>query len=86
METTEQKTKPNRLALRIQADLAGKASKPITVRAALTGQAAETWAEIRKDAEGLEMDDQALVVALLNAGEGALRKALRAIPRHRAEG
>lgn len=81
MEAAEQKTKTNRLMQKIQAGRAGKSSKPVTVRAALTGQAAETWAEIRKDAEGLDMDDQALLVALLDAGGASLRKALKGIPR-----
>jgi hypothetical protein len=73
--------KTNRLADKIQAGLAGRASKPVVVRASLVGQAGETWAELRKDAEGLKMDDQALLVALLDAGSATLRKALRAIPR-----
>lgn len=78
---TEQKTKSSRLAQKIQATLAGKASKQVTVRATLTGQASEAWTAIKGDAEGLGMDDLALVVALLDAGGVTLRKALRAIPR-----
>ena len=77
----EQKTKENRLAKKIQAALAGKASAQVTVKATLTGPAAEVWAAIRNDAEGLGMDDQALLAALLDAGGAALRKALKAIPR-----
>ena len=76
-----QKTRTNRLANMIQADLAGKAAKQVTVKAALTGAAAEMWAELREDATGLEMNDRALLVALLNAGYATLRKALRSIPR-----
>lgn len=78
---TEQKTKANRLAGKIQAALAGKGAKQVTVRATLTGPAAEVWTAIKGDAEGLGMDDQALMAALLDAGGATLRKALKAIPR-----
>jgi hypothetical protein len=81
MAKVEGKTKENRLAKKIQAALAGKASAQVTVRATLTGPAAEVWAAIKKDADGLGMDDQALMAALLDAGGAALRKALKAIPR-----
>lgn len=80
-EGTKTKTKANRLAQKIAAGLAGKAAAQVTVKATLTGPASEMWVEIRKDAEGLGMDDQALLVALLDAGGSALRKALKAIPR-----
>lgn len=75
------KTKANRLAQKIAAGLAGKASAQVTVKATFTGAAADVWAAIRKDADGLGMDDQALLVALLDAGGATLRKALKAIPR-----
>lgn len=81
MAKVEEKTKENRLAKKIQAALAGKASAQVTVRATLTGPAAEVWAAIKKDSDGLGMDDQALMAALLDAGGAALRKALKAIPR-----
>jgi hypothetical protein len=74
-------TKANLLATRIQATLAGKASQQITVKATLTGTAAEVWGAIRKDADGLEMDDKAILAALLDAGGATLRKALKEIPR-----
>lgn len=80
-EVEAPKTKSNRLAQKIQAALAGKASGQVTVKATLTGPAAEVWTAIRKEADGLGMDDQALVAALLDAGGAALRKALKAIPR-----
>jgi len=77
----EQKTRENRLAKKIQATLAGKASAQVTLKATLTGTAAEVWTAIRKDSDGLGMDDQALLAALLDAGGAALRKALKTIPR-----
>jgi hypothetical protein len=73
------KPKANRLADKIQAGLAGRAANPVVVRVSLVGQAAETWAELKKDAERLKMDDLALMVALLDAGSASLRKALRGI-------
>lgn len=81
MAKTEQKTKENRLAKKIQATLAGKASAQVTVKVTLTGTAAEVWLAIQKDAEGLGMDNKAILAALLDAGGSALRKALKAIPR-----
>lgn len=81
MAKVEQKTKANRLAQKIQATLAGKASHQVTLKATLTGSAAEVWAAIREDGKDLGMDDQALLVALLDAGGATLRKALKAIPR-----
>jgi hypothetical protein len=81
MAETEQKTRANRLAQKIQASLAGKASAQVTVRATLTGSAAEAWAAIKTDGKDLGMDDQALLAALLDAGGATLRKALKAIPR-----
>lgn len=80
-EKKTRQTKTNRLAERIQTNLAGKASKPITVKATLTGTAAEVWVGIQKEAEGLDMNDQALLAALLDAGGVYLQKALKAIPR-----
>jgi hypothetical protein len=83
-ETTEKRTrqtKTNLLATKIQANLAGKASQQITVKATLTGTAAEVWAAIQRDGEGLGLDDKAILVALLDAGGVTLRKALREIPR-----
>ena len=77
----ETKTRSNRLAKKIQLTLAGKASAQVTVKATLTGTAAETWLAIQKDAEGLGMDNKALIAALLDAGGATLRKALKAIPR-----
>lgn len=77
----ETKTKTNRLARRIQASLAGKSARQATVRATLTGPAAETWIELRLAAEDLEMDDRALLAALIDAGAFSLRKALSQIPR-----
>lgn len=74
-------TKADRLAKKIQATLAGKASGQVTVKATLTGTAAETWTAIQKDAAGLNMDDQAILAALLDAGGATLRKALKTIPR-----
>lgn len=74
-------TKTNRLAEKIQASLAGKASAQVTVKATLTGPVAEVWAAIKKDADGLGMDDQAILAALLDAGGVTLRQALKAIPR-----
>jgi hypothetical protein len=47
MAKVEEKTKENRLAKKIQASLAGKASAQVTVKATLTGPAAEVWAAIR---------------------------------------
>ncbi len=79
--TKGQKSKSNRLAQKIAASLAGKGAAQVTVKATLTGPASEMWVEIRKDAEGLGMDDQALLAALLDAGGATLRKALKAIPR-----
>jgi len=83
MEDAKQtrQTKTNRLATKIQAALAGKASHQVTVKATLTGSAAEVWAAILNDAKGLEMDDKALLAALLDAGAATLRKALKAVPR-----
>lgn len=81
MVETQQKTRSNRLAQKIQASLAGKASAQVTVRATLTGPAAEVWAAIKADGKELGMDDQALLAALLDAGGVTLRKALKAIPR-----
>ena len=81
MAKVEQKTKANRLAQKIQAALAGKVSTQVTVRATLTGPAAEVWAAIRADGKELGMDEQALMVALLDAGGAALRKALKSIPK-----
>lgn len=78
---TEKKTKGNRLMQKLQVRLAGKSAPQITVRATLTGQASEMWGNLRRDAEGLGMDDPALLVALLDAGGPALRKVLKAIPR-----
>ena len=77
----ETKTRSNRLAKKIQLTLAGKASAQVTVKATLTGTAAETWLAIQKEAEGLGMDNKALIAALLDAGGATLRKALKAIPR-----
>jgi len=81
MAKVEQKTKTNRLALKIQASLAGKASSQVTVKVTLTGTMAEVWLAIQKDAEGLGMDNKAILAALLDAGGANLRKALKAIPR-----
>jgi hypothetical protein len=78
---TEKKTKGNRLMQKIQANMAGKSAGQVTVRATLTGPAAEVWRAIKSDAEGLSMDDQTLMVALLDAGATPLRKVLKAIPR-----
>jgi len=75
-------SKTDRLAKKIQAALAGKVSGQTTVKATLTGTAAETWAAIQGDARGLGMDDQALLAALLDAGGATLRKALKTIPRN----
>lgn len=72
-------TKSSRLARRIQAALAGRASRQVTVRATLTGPAADAWSELRLDGEGLGMGDQALLAALLDAGASSLRRALREI-------
>ncbi len=80
-EKKTRQTKTNRLAERIQTNLAGKASKPITVKAILTGTAAEVWVGIQRDSEGLGMNDQAILVALMDAGAVYLQKALKAIPR-----
>ena len=80
-EKKTRQSKTNRLAERIQTSLAGKASKPITVKATLTGTAAEVWVGLQKEAEGLGMTDQALLAALLDAGGVYLQKALKAIPR-----
>ena len=77
----EQKTRSNRLAKKIQATLAGKASAQVTIKATLTGSAAEVWLAIQKDTEGLGMDNKAILAALLDAGGATLRKALKAIPR-----
>ena len=77
----ETKTRSNRLAKKIQLTLAGKASAQVTVKATLTGTAAETWLAIQKEAEGLGMDNKALIAALLDAGGATLRKALKAITR-----
>ncbi len=43
MAKVEQKTNENRLAKKIQTSLAGKASAQVTVKATLTGPAAEVW-------------------------------------------
>jgi len=79
--STEQTTKNSRLTKKLQAMLAGKSAPQVTVRVTLTGAASELWAALRKDAEGLGMDDPALLVALLDAGGPALRKALKNLPR-----
>ncbi len=79
--STENTTKHSRLAQKIQVRLAGKSAPQVTVRATLTGQSSELWRDLRNDAEGLGMDDPALLVALLDAGGPALRKALRNISR-----
>ena len=81
MAKVEQKTKVNRLAQKIQAARAGKVSTQVTVRATLTGPVAELWKSMREEAKELGMDDAALMVALLDAGGAALRKALKSIPR-----
>ena len=81
MTQTGPKARTNRLAQKIQASLAGKASAQVTVKATLTGPAAEAWTAIRKDADGLGMTDKAILAALLDAGATALRKALKAVPR-----
>lgn len=80
-QEAEPKTRSNRLAKKIAATLAGKASAQVTVKATLTGTAAEVWLAIQKDAEGLGMDNKAILAALLDAGGAALRKALKEIPR-----
>lgn len=78
---TEKKTKGNRLMQKLQANLAGKSAGQVTVRATLTGPAAEMWRAIKIDSEGLGMDDLALMVALMDAGATSLRKVLKALPR-----
>jgi hypothetical protein len=75
------KPRTNKLAKKIQASLAGKASSQVTVKVTLTGTAAEVWVAIQKDAEGLGMDNKALLAALLEAGGANLRKALKEVPR-----
>lgn len=80
-QEAEPKTRSNRLAKKIAATLAGKASAQVTVKATLTGTAAEVWLAIQRDAEGLGMDNKAILAALLDAGGAALRKALKEIPR-----
>jgi hypothetical protein len=81
MAEMEATTRTNRLAQRIQASLAGRASKQVTVRGTLTGPAAEMWAALREEGKALGMEDTAILAALLDAGGVTLRKALRAIPR-----
>jgi DNA polymerase III delta subunit len=81
MKEAGQKPKTNKLAKRIQASLAGKASAQVTVKVTLTGTAAEVWLAIQKDAEGLGMDNKAILAALLDAGGANLRRALKEIPR-----
>ncbi|WP_005034645.1 hypothetical protein [Holophaga foetida] len=81
MSEMEPKELTNRLAKKIAASLAGRSASQATVKVTLTGTAAETWLAIQKDAEGLGMDNKALLAALLDAGGANLRKALKAIPR-----
>ena len=80
-QEAEPKQRTNRLAKKIAANLAGKASHQVTVKVTLTGTAAEVWTAIQKDAEGLGMDNKAILVALLDAGGANLRKALKVISR-----
>ena len=80
-QEAEPKQRTNRLAKKIAATLAGKASAQVTVKVTLTGTAAEVWLAIQKDADGLGMDNKAILAALLDAGGAALRKALKEIPR-----
>ena len=75
------RARTNRLAKKIQASLAGKASAQVTVKVTLTGTVAEVWLAILRDAEGLGMDNKAILAALLEAGGANLRKALKEIPR-----
>jgi hypothetical protein len=80
-QEAEPKQRTNRLAKKIAASLAGKASRQVTVKVTLTGTAAEVWLAIVQDAEGLGMDNKAILAALLDAGGANLRKALKEIPR-----
>jgi hypothetical protein len=75
------RSKTDQLAKKIQASLAGKTSGQVTIKATLTGPAAEVWQAIKEDAKDLNMNDRELLVALLDAGAFTLRKALKSIPR-----
>ncbi|MBP1626960.1 MAG: hypothetical protein H6Q00_1435 [Holophagaceae bacterium] len=74
-------TRSSRLARQIEAQLAGRSSGQVTLKVTLTGPAAEHWRAIVVAAEGLHLDNRALVAALLEAGGTALRRALQVIPR-----
>lgn len=74
-------TKVDRLAARITRDLEGRASGAITVRARLTGPAADAWRGLVKAATGLQLDSAGLLVLLLEEGSGTLRAALSKLGR-----
>ena len=74
-------TKSERTVKRLAALLSGKASRTVTVKAKLTGTAADAWIMLREAGEGLTLTDDQLVAALVEYGARAACKALRDMPR-----
>lgn len=74
-------TKAERLASQIASSLAGRAAGAVRIHARLTGPSADAWRAIRQASEGLDMDDTALLAALLQQGGTTLRAALKKVPR-----
>jgi len=69
---------------RIKTALDGHASKRVTIKAPLSGPAAEAWDALREASEGLNFGDRELVVLLLMRAGTSLRSALRGMPREDA--
>lgn len=78
-ETKPKPTKAERLAEKIKKGLAGKTSNTASVKASLTGPAAEAWTLIKTEGDRLGMTETDLIVSLLDAGGKTLLDALRAV-------
>ncbi len=67
------------LVHRIEAALIGRASGVVRVDARLTGSVADAWRALRDAAQGLTLDDSALLSALILHGSSSVRATLRKI-------
>ena len=81
MDPKAKQGRADRLAAKIAATLDGKSSGSVKLQATLTGPAADAWRGIKEAAEGLKMDDTALLAVLLDAGTSTVRQALKKVPR-----
>lgn len=66
----------DRMVRRVQAELEGRARKPIRLHMMLSGTAGETWRDLRELSKPLGLEDSALLVLLLEHGQGTMRQAL----------